>query len=99
MYPLQVYAQLGIVQMRVGHMWQAALSLQRALFHTNGQHLMGKKKKERRQDCDGILESSTKGGSFNTELVFCSLDLFFWNGLWCCLCCLLFYGVPQPWNF
>ena len=62
--PLQVYAQLGIVQMRVGHMWQAALSLQRALFHTNGQHLMGKQKEEgggdeEKEETEGdrILES------------------------------------------
>ena len=61
--------------MRVGHMWQAALSLQRALFHTNGQHLMGKKKKEGGGDeekeetgGDRILESFLQA-FFCTELV------------------------------
>ena len=89
----QVYAQLGIVQMRVGHMWQAALSLQRALFHTNGQHLMGKKKKERRQDCDGILESSTKVVLLILTLFFVLLICSFGMvcGVACVACCSTVY--------
>jgi tetratricopeptide (TPR) repeat protein len=35
-----VYAQLGVVQLRLGHMWQAALSFQRSLFHTNYGHTL-----------------------------------------------------------
>jgi hypothetical protein len=74
-------------------MWQAALSLQRALFHTNGQHLMGKKKKERRQDCDGILESSTKVALLILNLFFvlwmCSFGMV--CGVACVACCSTVY--------